>query len=92
MAYAFRELPQASCVIKVQYDAEGNIWKNAHGVEKGAFKKVTMPCVSAVADWASLWGDSPMGAVTSLFYDVLGMSWDEESPERTLTQETIETA
>lgn len=91
MAKVFKELPQASLTTKIQYDAEGNIWKNAHGVEKGAYKKVTVPCVSAVADWAGLLSyDSPVGVVSALFDEVLGMTWNEETPERTLTQETVE--
>ena len=91
MAYVFKELPQASLTTKIQYDAEGNIWKNAHGIEKGAYKKVTVPCVSAVANWSDLLSyNSPVGVVSSLFSDVLGMTWNEETAERTLTQETVD--
>lgn len=86
----FRELPQGSCVVKVQYDVEGNIWKNAHGIEKGSYKNVTVPCVSSVSSWSDFFGSSPVGSLMSLFADVLGATFDEDTPKRTITQETAD--
>lgn len=82
MSMAFTQKPAATVKVRIQYDANGNIWESANGVEKGAYKAFTFGNTNANNTYSDFI-DSSTGIFTEILTDTLGISYDEDSLTRT---------
>lgn len=72
----FVEKPYGTLKVRVQYDTNGNVWRNGSGVDKGQYKNVSFG-VSATSDYGDILYDTSETAVTKLFSEVLGFNYDD---------------
>ena len=82
MSMAFVQKPAATVKVKIQYDANGNIWESGNGVDKGAYKAFTFGNTNANNTYDDFI-NSDTGIFTEIFGETLGITYDDESLIRT---------